>query len=35
MIGEEIMVTPVLYEGVVKIDPYFPNVGWNYLFSGL
>lgn len=35
MIGEEIMITPVLYENKVNIKPYFPPGGWNYLLTGL
>ncbi|KRX04230.1 Glycoside hydrolase, superfamily [Pseudocohnilembus persalinus] len=33
MIGEELMVTPILYQNIVKISPYFPGQ-WNELISG-
>lgn len=33
MVGQEIMATPVLYENIDLIKPYFPG-NWNELITG-
>ena len=34
MIGESLMVCPILYDNTDIAEPYFPKGGWNDIITG-
>lgn len=35
MIGDNILVTPILYENLIQIYPYFPSDTWYDFYTGI